>query len=121
MTRWSAITPTRGRRSTLAYGSRSTPARGNDLNRLIHHDRGRYFSAKPSDGLEPSTPPCLEGVDSCGFAHFGAGSEVSRVAAFRRVLHGRATLVRPAPLPYELRGEDVRTDDDAALGNGLFH
>src|SRR4051794_28887311 len=27
----------------------------------------------------------------------------------------------PLRMPCELRGEDVRTDDDAALGNGLFH
>ena len=43
MTRWSAITRTRGRRSALAYGSRSTTAAENDLNRLVHHERGRYF------------------------------------------------------------------------------
>ncbi|SRR6266566_7957081 len=30
-----------------------------------------------------------------GIARSGAGSQVSRVAAFRRGLHGRATLVRP--------------------------
>jgi hypothetical protein len=35
MTRWSAITRTRGRRSALAYGSRSTTAAANNLNRLI--------------------------------------------------------------------------------------
>jgi len=42
MTRWSAITRTRGRRSALAYGSRSTTATEDNLNRLIHHERGRY-------------------------------------------------------------------------------
>jgi len=42
MTRWSAITRTRGRRSALAYGSRSTTAAEDDLNRLVHHERGRY-------------------------------------------------------------------------------
>jgi len=42
MTRWSAITRTRGRRSALAYGSRSTTAAEDNLNRLIHHERGRY-------------------------------------------------------------------------------
>jgi hypothetical protein len=42
MTRWSAITRTRGRRSALANGSRSTTAAGNDVNRLVHHQRGRY-------------------------------------------------------------------------------
>jgi hypothetical protein len=42
MTRWSAITRTRGRRSALAYGSRSTTAAENNLNRRIHHQRGRY-------------------------------------------------------------------------------
>jgi hypothetical protein len=50
MTRWSAITRTRGRRSALAYGSRSTTAAEDNLNRLVHHHRGRYY------GLEPSTP-----------------------------------------------------------------
>ena len=43
MTRWSAITRTRGRRSALAYGSRSTTAEDN-LNRLVHHERGRYLA-----------------------------------------------------------------------------
>ena len=33
----------------------------------------------------------------------GAGSQVSRVSAFRRVLHGRATLVRPVHLRRQLR------------------
>jgi sarcosine oxidase len=42
MTRWSAITRTRGRRSALAYGSRSTTAAEDNLKRLIHHHRGRY-------------------------------------------------------------------------------
>jgi hypothetical protein len=42
MTRWSAITRTRGRRSTLAYGSRSTTAAEDNLNQLVHHHRGRY-------------------------------------------------------------------------------
>jgi hypothetical protein len=42
MTRWSAITQTRGRRSALAYGSRSTTAAEDNLNRLVHHERGRY-------------------------------------------------------------------------------
>src|SRR4051794_37288780 len=53
---------------------------------------------KPSDGLEPSTPPYHEreeGADPCGFARSGAGSSMSPVAARRRVLHGGATLVRP--------------------------
>jgi hypothetical protein len=44
MTRWSAITRTRGRRSALAYGSRSTTAAEDNLNRLVHHERGRYSS-----------------------------------------------------------------------------
>lgn len=47
MTRWSAITRTRARRSALAYGSRSTTGAEHNLNRLVHHERGRYprFSA----------------------------------------------------------------------------
>jgi transposase len=45
MTRWSAITRTRGRRSALAYGSRSTTAAEDNLNRLVHHQRGRYSAA----------------------------------------------------------------------------
>ena len=48
MTRWSAITRTNGRRSALAYGSRSTTAADNDLNRLIHHERGRYSDERLS-------------------------------------------------------------------------
>lgn len=43
MTRWSATTPTRGRRSALAYGSRSTTAADDDLSVLVHHERGRYL------------------------------------------------------------------------------
>ena len=42
MTRWSAITRTGGRRSALAYGSRSTTAAEDNFNRLVHHQRGRY-------------------------------------------------------------------------------
>jgi hypothetical protein len=42
MTRWSAITRTRGRRSTLAYGEHSTTVADNNPNRLIHHEEGRY-------------------------------------------------------------------------------
>src|SRR5215211_4307940 len=42
MTRWSATTRTRGRRSALAYGSRSTTAAEHNLNRLVHHQQGRY-------------------------------------------------------------------------------
>ena len=45
MTRWSAITRTPGRRSALAYGSRSTTATEDNLNRLVHHERGRYSGA----------------------------------------------------------------------------
>src|SRR5216117_756229 len=45
MTRWSAITRTRGRRSALAYGSRSTTAAEDNLNRLVHHESGRYSGA----------------------------------------------------------------------------
>ncbi len=44
MTRWSAITRTRGRRSALAYGSHSTTAAEDNLNPLIHHEQGRYYS-----------------------------------------------------------------------------
>jgi len=50
MTRWSAITRTRGRRSALAYGSRSTTAAENNLNRLIHHERGRYSTVALRSG-----------------------------------------------------------------------
>jgi len=55
MTRWSAITPTRGRRSALAYGSRPTTAAEDNLNRLVHHERGRYF--RPQRLVEPALPP----------------------------------------------------------------
>jgi hypothetical protein len=46
MTRWSAITRTRGRRSALAYGSRSTTAAEDNLNPVVHHERGRYFGSR---------------------------------------------------------------------------
>ena len=36
-----------------------------------------------------------EGVDSCGIPRGGAGFGLSLLAADGRVLHGRATLVRP--------------------------
>ena len=55
--------------------------------------------SKPSDGLEPSTPPYHEreeGVDSCRVPRSGAGCLHSSVAGHRRVLQTRATLVRPA-------------------------
>jgi hypothetical protein len=54
---------------------------------------------KPSDGLEPSTPPYHEreeGVDSCGL-RIAQGLGVSLVGGLRRVLQSRAALVRPAP------------------------
>jgi hypothetical protein len=40
MTRWSAITRTRDRHSALAYGSHSTTAAEDNLNRLVHHEQG---------------------------------------------------------------------------------
>jgi hypothetical protein len=43
MTRWSATTRTRGHRSALAYGSRSTATAQDHLNPVVHHQRGRYF------------------------------------------------------------------------------
>src|SRR5712691_9352563 len=49
MTRWSAITRTRGRHSALAYGSRSTTAAEDNLNRLVHHEQGRYLDMSLSD------------------------------------------------------------------------
>src|SRR5204863_6727310 len=60
---------------------------------------------KPSSGLEPETPPYHEreeGADPCGFAHSGAASRLSAVAASCRVLQGRATLVRPQSPPAGL-------------------
>jgi len=55
-------------------------------------------ATKPSDGLEPSTPPYHEreeGADSFAIARSVASSRASLVAAVRRVLHVGATLVRP--------------------------
>src|SRR6266498_3709010 len=49
MTRWSAITRTGGRRSALAYGSRSTTAAEDNFNRLVHHQRGRYYEGQAGD------------------------------------------------------------------------
>jgi len=56
MTRWSAITRTRGRRSALAYGSRSTTAAENNLNRLIHHERGRYCGVSDDELAQRHAP-----------------------------------------------------------------
>ncbi len=57
MTRWSAITRTRGRRSALAYGSRPTTAAEDNLNRLVHHERGRYWP--PPSQQNPCSEPSL--------------------------------------------------------------
>src|SRR5438045_2838651 len=49
-----------------------------------------------------------EGVDSCGFARSATGSQALRVAAVRRVLHRRATLlVRPPACDGDEVGDDV--------------
>ena len=45
MTRWLGIT--RGRRSALAWGSLSTTAAEDNLNRLVYHERGRYSEPRP--------------------------------------------------------------------------
>jgi hypothetical protein len=70
MTRWSAITRTRGRRSALAYGSRSTTAAEDNLNRLIHHERGRYSRRRALNrGFSESWISRLRhGCDSCAAA-----------------------------------------------------
>jgi hypothetical protein len=57
MTRWSAITRTRGRRSTLAYGSRSTTAAEDNPNRLVHHGPGRYSIGAPQAVWALETQP----------------------------------------------------------------
>jgi hypothetical protein len=59
MTRWSAITRTRGRRSALAYGSRSPTATEDNLNRLVHHERGRYYRVSAGSGSERARPASL--------------------------------------------------------------
>src|SRR5207248_6077802 len=56
-----------------------------------------------------------EGVDSCGFARSDAGSGTSRVAAFRRVFHGRATLVRPHRPPSQSVGRKDAAPSEGAL------
>ena len=61
MTRWSAITRTRGRRSALAYGSRSTTAAKDNLNRLIHHGPGRYSLDGDSIVIEVDAIPFQAG------------------------------------------------------------
>ena len=48
----------------------------------------RVFESLPYHGRE-------EGVLSCGTAPRAASSDVSHVVALRRLLQGRATLVRP--------------------------
>ena len=78
MTRWSAITRTRGRRSALAYGSRSTTAAEDNLNRLVHHERGRYWGAAQIEF-------------ECGRRHLGKSDTVDAEAAARLVLSGEAT------------------------------
>jgi hypothetical protein len=57
MTRWSATTRTRRSCSALAYGSRSTAAAKKHLNRLVHHQRGRYFKDGSDERLNPRLTP----------------------------------------------------------------
>ena len=63
--------------------------------------RNRSFAAGSRSPLTDSNrrPPPYhereEGADSCGFARSGAASRLSLIAALRRVLRARATLVRP--------------------------
>jgi hypothetical protein len=54
------------------------------------------------------------GADSCGFAPNRAGSQPSRVSAFRRELHGRATLVRPVHVRRQLSPSESRLAQAAA-------
>ena len=74
MTRWSAITRTRGRRSALAYGSRSTTAAEDNLNRLgtpragtlLRRARYRPCSIRFSDGLPNDDRCCVQQASSVG-------------------------------------------------------
>src|SRR5262249_49368258 len=65
------------------------------------HALGRRSSSPLTDSNRRPPPyhEREEGVDPSGFARSGAGSCASLVAARRRVLHGRATLVRPQDQP----------------------
>jgi hypothetical protein len=92
--------------SLQGFSLRSSPKSADtcDLCRLSRQrqsDGKRSFAGASQSPLTESNrrPPPYhereEGVDSCAFAHSGAGLGASLVVASRRVLHGRATLVRP--------------------------
>ena len=90
--------------SLAAGGSSPRTADTCDLRRLSgqrESERKCGFAGASQSPLTDSNrrPPPYhereEGVDSCGFARSGAGSRASLIAARCRVLHGRATLVRP--------------------------
>jgi hypothetical protein len=78
-------------------------SRTREKSRSRHHGQHKRanlqgFYASPLTDSNRRPPPYHEreeGADPCGFAHSGAGSHVSLVAARHRVFHGRATLVRP--------------------------
>jgi hypothetical protein len=86
-------------------GSQSSPGRGVTRRLLITSRTGsrqqKGHAALLQSPLTDSNrrPPPYhereEGVDSCGISRPGTGSLLSVVAAIRRVLQGRATLVRP--------------------------
>ena len=74
--------------------------------RLSCASRGGNSVGPPANAFDPL--PCHEReerVDSCAIARSGAGSGVSRVAALRRDVHCRATLVRPVRVRRSLRLE----------------
>ena len=90
MTRWSAITRTRGRHSALAYGSRSMTAAEDNLNRLVHHERGRYSAGTHlrersylvREGLSTTGPPSSsQGEEGSTYAASIAGAGESGIGA----------------------------------------
>src|SRR4051794_5503992 len=90
MTRWSAITRTRGRRCALAYGSRSTTAAEDNLNRLVHHERGRYRDEQGRclDARMAAAVPAAVGRG-------GPGDEARVVDAFCRWLEAEGWSTTP--------------------------
>jgi hypothetical protein len=94
MTRWSAITRTRGRRSALAYGSRSTTAAEDNLNRLVHHDPGRYWRGSAASA-----------TNVCVLSHEGLGGNSGVVRAVK--VPSDAIETRRIAVEFELAIEDA--------------
>jgi hypothetical protein len=112
MTRWSAITRTRGRRSALAYGSRSTPVAEDNLNRLVHHERGRYCLGRRDH--------CLVGRHLAWQEWQGSAHERERSGTDHRFVLARAMTKKRGRLGLMLSfGRGVRAQSASATSSSV--